>query len=49
MNNLALSFTSAILIGVGATLTTDLWALFLNRAFKIAARSSCLVGRWVDA
>jgi hypothetical protein len=46
MNNLALSFLSAILIGLGATLTTDLWALFLKRAFKIAAPNYCLVGRW---
>jgi hypothetical protein len=37
MNHLALSFISAILIGIGATLTTDLWALFLKHAFKIAA------------
>ena len=35
MNNLALSFISAILIGLGATLTSDLWALFLKHAFKI--------------
>ncbi len=47
MNNLDLSLTSAILIGLGATITTDLWALFLNRAFKIAAPNYCLVGRWV--
>ena len=47
MNNLALSLISAILIGLGATLTTDLWALFLNRAFKIASPNYCLVGRWL--
>ena len=47
MNNLALSLISAILIGLGATLTTDLWALFLKRAFKIAAPNYCLVGRWL--
>ena len=46
MNSLALSFISAILIGLGATLTTDLWALFLNRAFTIPAPNYCLVGRW---
>ncbi len=48
MNSLALSFISAILIGLGATLTTDLWALFLNRAFKIPAPNYCLVGRWLQ-
>jgi hypothetical protein len=47
MNNLVLSLISAILIGLGATLTTDLWALFLKRAFKIASPNYCLVGRWL--
>ena len=47
MNNLALSLMSAILIGLGATLTTDLWALLLKRVFKIAAPNYCLVGRWL--
>lgn len=47
MSNLPLSLISAILIGLGATLTTDLWALFLKRAFKIAAPNYCLVGRWL--
>ena len=36
MDNLALSIISAILIGLGATFTMDLWALFLKRTFKIA-------------
>jgi hypothetical protein len=47
MNNVVLSLISAILIGLGATLTTDLWALFLKRAFKITAPNYCLVGRWL--
>ncbi len=47
MNDLALSLISAILIGLGATLTTDIWALFLNRAFKILSPNYCLVGRWL--
>ncbi len=47
MNNLALSFISAILIGLGATLTFDLWALFLKHAFKITPSNICLVGRWL--
>lgn len=37
MNNLALSLVGAILIGLGATLTTALWGLFLKRTFKILA------------
>ena len=47
MNNLAFSLISAILIGLGATFTTDLWALFLRRAFKITSSNYCLVGRWL--
>lgn len=47
MNNLALSFISAILMGLGATLTFDLWALFLKHAFKITPSNICLVGRWL--
>lgn len=47
MNISALSITSAILIGLGATLTFDLWALFLKRTFGIAPSNICLVGRWL--
>jgi Protein of unknown function (DUF2938) len=47
MNTLALSLISAIPIGLGATLTFDLWALFLNCAFKITPSNICLVGRWL--
>jgi hypothetical protein len=47
MNNLTLSFLSAILIGLGATLTFDLWALFLKHAYQITPSNMCLVGRWL--
>ena len=47
MNHPAVSLISAIFIGLGATLTTDLWALFLKRAFRIPAPNYCLVGRWL--
>jgi energy-converting hydrogenase Eha subunit B len=47
MNNLTLSLVSAILIGLGATLTFDLWALFLKLAFRIPPSNICLVGRWL--
>jgi hypothetical protein len=47
MNNLALSLVSAILMGLGATLTFDLWGLFLKQAFKITPSNICLVGRWL--
>ena len=44
---MVLPLISAILMGLGATLTTDLWALFLKRAFKTNAPNYCLVGRWL--
>jgi hypothetical protein len=47
MNNLTLSFISAILMGLGATLSFDLWGLFLKRYFKIPPSNICLVGRWL--
>jgi hypothetical protein len=47
MNDLALFLMSAILIGLGATLTFDLWAQFLKHAFKITPSNICLVGRWL--
>ena len=37
----------AILIGAGATLLIDLWALVLRRAFSIRSLDYCLLGRWV--
>lgn len=47
MNTLALLLLSAILMGLGATLTFDLWALFLKYAFKMTPSNICLVGRWL--
>lgn len=47
MNNLTLLFISAVLMGLGATLTFDLWALLLQRILKITPSSICLVGRWL--
>jgi DUF2938 family protein len=37
----------AALIGVGATLCIDLWAVFLRRAFSVRSLDYCLLGRWV--
>jgi hypothetical protein len=47
MNSLALSFISIILIGLGATLTFDLWGVFLKYTFKMMPSNICLVGRWL--
>jgi hypothetical protein len=37
----------SILVGLGATLAIDLWALFLRRLFGIASLNYCLLGRWL--
>ncbi|HNE02889.1 MAG TPA: DUF2938 domain-containing protein [Anaerolineales bacterium] len=47
MNDLFLSPVSTMIVGLGATLTFDLWGLFLKYVFKIAPSDFCLVGRWV--
>lgn len=47
MSNLILYFFSPIFIGMGATLTFDIWGLFLKHVFKIPPSNFCLVGRWV--
>lgn len=47
MNSSILYFLNVIIIGIGATLTFDLWGIFLKHAFKIAPSNFCLVGRWV--
>ena len=40
-------FLGAIIVGIGATLILDLWALFLKRAFSIPSLNYCLLGRWL--
>jgi hypothetical protein len=47
MDNPVISLMSAVIMGLGATLTFDLWALFLKHAFKITPSNICLVGRWL--
>ena len=47
MDNLALQLISAIVMGLGATLTFDLWALLLKLTFNITPSNICLVGRWL--
>ncbi|HSL31367.1 MAG TPA: DUF2938 domain-containing protein [Anaerolineales bacterium] len=47
MDHHAAAFLSAILMGLGATLVTDVCALFLKRALKTTPPNYCLVGRWL--
>jgi hypothetical protein len=47
MNDFTLFFMRALLMGFGATLTFDLWGLFLKHAFKITPSNICFVGRWL--
>ncbi len=37
----------AALVGLGATLVIDLWALFLRRGLNIPSLNYCLLGRWL--
>jgi len=39
-------FLSAVVVGLGATLFMDIWALFLKHAFHVPLANYCLVGRW---
>lgn len=47
MDSLVSALSIAILLGLGATFTFDLWALFLKQVFRIAPSNLCLVGRWI--
>lgn len=47
MENLALIFFKMVIIGIGATITFDLWGQFLKYTFKIPSSNICLVGRWI--
>lgn len=47
MNTLTHFLVTTLFMGLGATLTFDLWGLLLKRAFGIAPANICLVGRWV--
>ena len=40
-------FLGAVVVGLGATLFMDVWALFMKRAFGIPLANYCLVGRWL--
>jgi hypothetical protein len=48
MNNGVFIVGGAVAIGVGATLVMDIWAIFLQRVFKINAFNFCLLGRWLS-
>ena len=38
---------AAALVGLGATLLIDLWALFLRSTFNIPSLNYCFLGRWI--
>lgn len=40
-------FLRAVLIGAGATLVMDLWALLLKRLFGVPSLDYAMVGRWL--
>ena len=41
------NFVNAIVIGAGATIVMDLWAIVRRRAFDTPLPNYGLVGRWV--
>lgn len=43
------NFTWIFLAGIGATATTDLWAIARKRLFAVAPPNYGLVGRWIAA
>lgn len=40
-------FIGAVLVGLGATLLIDLWAVLLKHGFNIPSLNYCLLGRWL--
>lgn len=46
MSAQANNILGAIVVGLGATLFMDLWALLLNRTFRVPSPNYCFVGRW---
>ena len=47
MANVVDIIASAVVIGAGATVIMDLWALFLRRGFGVAPLDLALLGRWI--
>jgi len=47
MNIEFIHLTIAVVVGLGATLIMDIWAIFLKGAFNIPLPNYCLVGRWL--
>jgi hypothetical protein len=47
MKDLLTIIAGAAVIGVGATLIMDLWALVLRRGFDVASLDLALLGRWI--
>jgi hypothetical protein len=43
----ASSVALAVVVGLGATLFMDAWALFAARAFGVPLANYCLIGRWL--
>lgn len=47
MNQELVFLVYAVLIGMGATVVMDLWALLLKRCFGIPSLNYAMVGRWI--
>lgn len=47
MVNISFMLFNMVIIGIGATITFDLWAQLLKLLFKIPPSNICILGRWV--
>ena len=47
MSTEAAYLLGAVVVGLGATMFMDVWALFLKHAFSVPLANYCLVGRWI--
>ena len=47
MSTEVIYFVGVVVVGLGATLFMDVWAMVLNRAVGIPLANYCLVGRWL--
>lgn len=47
MNEYIILMTYAVVIGCGATIIMDLWAIMLKRFFGISSLNYAMVGRWI--
>lgn len=48
MDSIAPLIFKIVIIGIGATLTFDLWAQYMKHMFNIQPSNICILGRWLS-